>query len=318
MTLIDVAKHGVPIEGTKDATGAIASLMREAAVGDTILIPTGAVCLIDPAKSIRLKQGVALQVDGTAKAKATSADWGAVVLALSLTDPLICGSGLIQGASAPGEHGMGVAVVSCKRPTVRGLRALGCHGDGFYFSWHWGGDHRSNNTDMLLEDVRSEGSHRNNLSITGCINAPLVPGEEFRGVRRFNPQGKGAAMPMAGIGFEPDAGWDPCWVKGLVVEDSVIPANGYQGGYAYRWHVEDLTLRRVAFTGGAKYGFVDDGTRTRFENCTSAGSTSADLVLRGTGTRVIGGSYARSISVQGHDIQVDTLLKGKPWKKVVA
>jgi len=149
MAILDVTTAPYGAGGGGDDTAAIQRAVDAAKTGDTVLVPGGARCLINPianserlfygsAVGIVLKSNIAFRVDGTLQAITVSPDHYVMLLADAANGLTITGKGQIVGdrdthvaIDQAGQWGHGIALGASQDVTINGgLIISKCWGDG--------------------------------------------------------------------------------------------------------------------------------------------------------------------------------------------
>jgi hypothetical protein len=193
--------------GGGDATAEMQRLFDNASRGDTVVVPEGVKLEIDATRSIRMRPGTSLRLDGTLQALPNDRVNSAVVLLEGVDNIKISGKGTIigdryihtgwrwpegTGASIPGrpEHsnGHGVSAVNSSDVSISGISAQSCLGDGFYVQ---------SCRNVAIQGVTANDSRRNGLSI--------IAGENISVVASLFAYSNGPyPLPQCGIDIEPD------------------------------------------------------------------------------------------------------------------
>jgi hypothetical protein len=178
-----------------DCTDVIQYSLNKAAVGDTVVIPSG-VFKVDAVRSVRPRSGTNLVIDGTLQALPDDQNDSAVVALEGVEQVNISGSGGIignrynhLGSQGPdSSHGHGVRILNSKMVTVSGIYARSCWADGYYVQGC---------SDINLTGVLAHDSRRNGLSII-AVERMKVFGSTFSSSNGPSP------LPQCGIDVEPD------------------------------------------------------------------------------------------------------------------
>jgi parallel beta-helix repeat protein len=235
-----------------DDTDAFATALRDLPPeGGTLHVPAG-VYLIDPLKSVVLRDGVTLELHPEAVLKAIPVaqrhHYYAVVRSEAARNIRIVGGSIIGERtghlSTGGEDGHGIAILGCTGVVIEDLYVADCWGDGIFVSsyrWRTGTECR----DVVIRRCRTVNNRRQGVSIVACIGA-LVEDCEFSGTNGTAPQ-SGIDLEPGGIGLERDVVRDiriaRCravrnagagmmlvdTVTDVVLEHNVLSQNGYDG-----------------------------------------------------------------------------------------
>jgi polygalacturonase len=192
-------------DGVKDATGAIQMEIDALAVGGgVVVIPAGYSFRVstDPARCIKLKTGVTLQLDGNLVGIPNGLERSYGVLIDGQKDVTIRGVGRFIGdrllhtysGTSTHEWGMGVAVYGSQNVTVEGVIVAECTGDGIVVG--------RDSSDVTISNVVSTHNRRQGLTI-GRAKTVKVYDSEFSFTGTLN--GQPGAEPKDGIDIEPDS-----------------------------------------------------------------------------------------------------------------
>jgi Right handed beta helix region len=192
MTTLDITTLGAS-PGLPDNTDPIQKVLDGASQGDTVYVPAG-VFLIDPVRSLLMRSGVNLQIDGTLKALPGALDKpNAMVNLNGVSDIVISGVGTVFGeraAHAPGNRaGYCVAIIGSTNVTVTGgITLRDAWADGIYVQ---------DNKNVTVDNVTCLNNARNGMSIISAQGL-VVKNSLFTLTNSESP------MPQAGIDIEPD------------------------------------------------------------------------------------------------------------------
>lgn len=176
----------------------------------------------------------------------------------------------------PSEWRNSLSIRGCNRVTVRGLTLIGSGGDGVYIDGSRGKDARPFSSDIVLEDVRALGHHRQGMSVIS-VDGLRVERCEFSGTEGTDPQ--------AGIDFEPD---NPAQrLTDIVIRDCRFENNA---GAAIKVFAANLTGDSPAISievehaevDGGRYGFVVSDYGLGAEKGRHGRIVFHDAVIRGT------------------------------------
>ncbi|WP_158549317.1 right-handed parallel beta-helix repeat-containing protein [Lysobacter silvisoli] len=201
---IDVRAHGARGDGRHDDTAAFqAAIDALPAAGGTVAVGAGDY-LIDPLRSVRLRNRMHLRMDARARllARPNAAPRAYVLDATGVEQVEISGGAIVgerdrhQGDA--GEWGHGLMIRAAAQVTVRDLHISDCWGDGISIGGAKGAGGRIvPSRDIALLRVRCIGNRRQGLTI-GRSRRVRVDDSEFADT--------GGALPGCGIDIEPDAG----------------------------------------------------------------------------------------------------------------
>jgi parallel beta-helix repeat protein len=265
----DVRDSGATGDGMHDDTDAFARgidvLPPE---GGTLNVPAG-VYLIDPLRSIVLRDGVTLALHPQAVLKAIPVaaaryEYYAVVRAMGAWNIRIAGGSIVGERAGHlgtvGECGMGIWIGGCKSVVIEDVYTCDCWGDGIYIA-ALQDDTATESRDVTIRRCRSVNNRRQGLSITACIGA-RVEDSEFSDTN--------GTAPQSGIDLEPNGGLHArnvvrnvriarCravrnagdgimlvdGVTDVILEQNVMSQNGHEGFYvrdSARFFVNDNTI----------------------------------------------------------------------------
>ena len=167
---ISVRDHGARGSGRKDETAAfqaaIDALPQE---GGTVIVPPGSY-LIDPLRSVRLRDHMHLAMDPGARliAKPNAAPRAYVLSLLDCREVEISGGRIVgdrdDHLGSKGEWGHGIMVRAAVAVTLRNLHISRCWGDGISIGGI-SGKPSIPSRDVVVADVVSDGNRRQGLSI---------------------------------------------------------------------------------------------------------------------------------------------------------
>jgi parallel beta-helix repeat protein len=191
MTTVDITALGAS-QGFPDNTDVIQRALNVAGAGDTVYIPPG-VFSIDPVRSLLLRSGVNLKIDGVLQAFSGAPDKpNAIVNLNGVSDIVISGTGHIvgeRGAHPPGNRaGYCVAMVGSNNVSVKGLTMSDAWADGIYVQDSKG---------ISVDSVTCTNNARNGMSIISAEKMTVTNS-------LFTLTNSESPMPQAGIDIEPD------------------------------------------------------------------------------------------------------------------
>lgn len=250
----DVREHGARGDGIHDDTGAFQKAVDALpGEGGTVHVPGGKY-LIDPVRSVNLRDRMHLQLapDAELVAKPNAAE-RAYVLHLNQVSDVEISGGRITGdrkrhLGRKGEWGHGIQVRASSRVTIRDMRFADCWGDGVCIGGIWtpGRARRIVSEDIVIAGIVSTGNRRQGLSIGGARNVRVHDSE-------FNDTS--GTAPECGIDIEPDA---PDGTSDVHIENCLMRGNASNGLQIYR-RVHDVAVLDclIEFNGG--YGILAIG-----------------------------------------------------------
>ena len=237
-------------DGVKDATAAIQMEIDALAVGGgVVVIPAGEYLVnADPAKCIKARSGVAIQIDGALRVKPSSMDrtYAVLVENVSKVDIAFGEAGQIIGdrlehtflddSTPTDERGMGIAIYGSQNVTVTGGRISRCTGDGIVVG--------RDSSDVTIQDVVSTENRRQGVTIGRQSRVTI---KNCTITKTGALLGKPGTKPMAGIDIEPDpSGSMLC--EDVLIENCLIADNEGNGIETNAIAKDGVipTLRRVA------------------------------------------------------------------------
>jgi hypothetical protein len=181
--------------GGGNATDEMQRLFDNASRGDTVVVPEGVKLEIDAVRSIRMRPGTSLRLDGVLQALTNDRDQSAVVMIEGVDNVKVSGKGMIIGdryshayQGPEHSHGMGVMALHSSDVSISGISANSCLGDGFYVQ---------SCRNVAIENVTANDSRRNGLSI--------IAGENIKVIASLFSNSNGPhPLPQCGIDIEPD------------------------------------------------------------------------------------------------------------------
>jgi parallel beta-helix repeat protein len=192
MTTLNIVDFGASPD-LPDNTAIIQVAINDAGLqGDTVYVPSG-VFKVDPVRSLLMRSGVVLKIDGTLQALAGAPDKpNALVNLNGVSDISISGLGTVFGeraAHAPGNRaGFCIAAVGSSNITISGLTLRNAWADGIYLQ---------DNKNVTVDGVTCANNGRNGMSIISAETL-VVKNSIFAATNSESP------MPQAGIDIEPD------------------------------------------------------------------------------------------------------------------
>lgn len=224
----NVRSFGARGNGRTDDTNAFQRAIDSlAAGGGVVRVPAGRY-VIDPLRSVRMRNRVDLRMDPGAvlMAQPNAAPRAYVLLAERVADVTISGGSILgeryKHQGTKGEWGHGVMVRGASRVTVRNVTISQCWGDGISVGgFHRKGEAAIPSSDILIDNVRCLGNRRQGLTI-GRSRRVRVIDSEFSGTQGTKPE--------YGIDIEPDA---PGTADDITIERCVLRNNRGGGIQAY-------------------------------------------------------------------------------------
>ena len=198
-----------------DATNYIQSYVDKAEPGDTIIIPSGQVFMVNATRGIRLKSDITFQVDGVLQALPTPANTVYFVVALfGCNNVTICGTGAIRGERYQhpqfgDDSGFGIFIQVGNNIVIRDVTCSNCWGDGILVDY--GLAENGLTTNVLIERVKMINNHRQGLTVGG-VNGLIVRGCLFADID--------GGAPGDGIDIEPNASFKI--VANILIENNVF------------------------------------------------------------------------------------------------
>ena len=286
---VSVRGFGAIGDGAHDDTQAFQDAIDSlGARGGIVNVPSG-IYRINPLRSVRLKDGVHLQMARGAELHAipNAAPRAYVLLVQSVRDVRISGGRIVgdrdRHLGTDGEWGHGIAIYGGVRVVVRDIQISRCWGDGISI----GGKKKSAtdlrpSMDIEIANVKAIGCRRQGLTV-GRSRRVWVHDCEFADT--------GGTAPMAGIDVEPDKGdsardvrIERCLVRrnrgpGIqvwhdthdgLIRDCTIEDNRVNGILAVG--TDGLAIRNNKIRGNAKVGIA---LRKQSRNVDIAGNTFA-------------------------------------------
>jgi polygalacturonase len=250
-----VQDYGAVGDGLHDDTDAFArALDALPPQGGTLAVPAG-VYLINPLRSIVLRDGVTLALeDGTVlKAIPVVASESQVILASGARNIRIAGGSIagerVGHLGAGGEWGMGIRLYGCDGAVIEDVCIHDCWGDGICVG-SIDTTRPTESRNLVIRRCRSVNNRRQGLSITGCIGA-VIEDCEFSGTNGTPPQ--------SGIDLEPD---DSAVVRDVRITRCRAVRNAGDGMMLVGRNVTDVTLERNELSQNGLNGlFVRDASR---------------------------------------------------------
>jgi parallel beta-helix repeat protein len=298
----DVRESGAMGDGVHDDTDAFArALDALPPEGGTLEVPPG-VYLINPLRSVALRDGVTLALHPQAVLKAMPVAkreyYYAVVRAEGARNIRIGGGSIVGERTGHlgtgGEDGHGIAILGCTGVIIEDVYTGDCWGDGIFIASHtWGTGTESR--EVIIRRCRSVNNRRQGVSIVGCIGA-VVEDCEFSDTNGTAPE-SGIDLEPAGMGQDRDIVRDVriarCravrnagagmmlvdTVTDVILEQNVLSQNGYDGLFvrdSARFFVIDNTIElngengiRLEWARQAEIGsnvIVSNGCGPRYDN----------------------------------------------------
>jgi parallel beta-helix repeat protein len=176
-----------------DSTDSIQKALDGASPGDTVYLPSGSLFLVNPVRSLIMRSGVHLKIDGILQALPGALNKpNAVVNLNGVSNVTISGSGQIVGersAHAPGNRaGFCIAIIGSSDVIVSDLTMRDAWADGIYVQ-----DSKA----IVISGVTCISNARNGMSIIS-VETMAVTNSVFSLTSSESP------MPQAGIDIEPD------------------------------------------------------------------------------------------------------------------
>ena len=275
---VNVRDAGAIGDGVADDTGAFENAVAMFGEGGgTLLVPAG-VYLIDPMRSIRLKDNMtlALAADAVLQAIPIVYHRSGVVHIEDVANVTVRG-GTIIGERAShlgqgGEGGHGIRILGSSDVTIRGVTVKDCWGDGIYvarsapyqaakFAKHLYSER------VTISKCVARNNRRQGLSIVACVGA-LVENSEFTDTN--------GTAPQSGIDLEPNR---DCMVSDVVIRNCLFARNAGNGLQLCGNDIYGGTLTRITVEG----------------NRSAENAQSGSFILRGTSeVRVQGNTFERN------------------------
>lgn len=310
-----VRAAGARGDGATDDTDAFQAAIDAAGRqgGGIVIVPPGRY-LLDPVRSVRLRSGVALQMDAgaTLLAKPNAAERSVLLLLQDVTDVRISGGRLVgerdRHLGTTGEWGHGIQLRGAQRVTLRDIHVSDFWGDGVSVAAinpTRANPDTAHSADVLLERVVSIGNRRQGLTI-GRSRRVRVIDCEFAGTR--------GTAPEAGIDIEPDAGDDASDIEisGCRIHDNHGPGIQLWKRARQVW-IHDCTLE------DNRYGVLVVGAKdTRIERNRIAGSTLSGIAVRkgATGASISGNRFSDNARALGLLARFPAPGRGAPGRHV--
>lgn len=195
---INILDFGANANDQTDDTEAVQKAVdhAESQGGGIVYVPSG-VFLIDPDKSLNMRNNTGLHLadDATLKATASSKGSYAIVKVAAVSDVEIVG-GHIEGErdihdGTTGEWGMGISILGSKRVSVSNMKITNCWGDGIYV----GAGELGYCEDISIDKFTMHNNRRQGISVISVKNLVIKDGvaSETNGT-----------SPQAGIDLEPN------------------------------------------------------------------------------------------------------------------
>ncbi len=175
--------------GVADDTAAINATVNAGQVGDIVLVPAGATCMVNPlansvitflgsSTGISLKSGITLQVDGTIQAIPNSNAHYVIVLVQGCNGVTITGKGKIIGdrlkhvvaGNPTSQWGHGIVINQSQNIQITGgLTISECYGDGIAIN---------DGGNIVINDITCDSNYRQNMSM-GAVNGLKLTNSTF-------------------------------------------------------------------------------------------------------------------------------------------
>lgn len=303
---IDVRQHGARGDGRSDETRAIqAAIDALPAGGGTVVVPAG-LYLINPLRSLRLRDRMHLQLAQDAWLIAMpNAAPRAYVLNVHDVEEVEVSGGHILGErerhrGGEGEWGHGIMVRGAERVTVRDMRIQRCWGDAISIGGISGVQPRPSR-DVVISNVVCSANRRQGLTI-GRSRRVRVSGSAFIDT--------GGVLPGCGIDVEPDPG---DMADDILIADCLARGNAGAGIQLYE------RSRNVKVRGCRILANRGDGIHVRgARDCVFEHNEINDNGLRGVAIR--GGSERLRLSHNRFSGNAQDLRRkagsGKGWLHV--
>jgi hypothetical protein len=279
--VLNVRNYGANGDGVHDDTSAFqAAVNALPSAGGTVHVPAGTY-VIDPARNVRLRSKMHLQLASGAVlvAKRNDLERAYVLMVYKVSDVEISGGRIIgdrdNHLGTRGEWGHGIMVRGSSRVTVRDIHISKCWGDGISI----GGAMVTNkptipSADVVVANVVCTNNRRQGLTI-GCSNNVKVYDSEFS-----NSNG---IAPACGIDIEPDSG-DSRTTSTVHIENCLIRNNQGNGVLVYK-RVQGVVIKRctVEYNGG--HGILTIGPNTGYIAANRIQHNYLVGLMFGSGTR---------------------------------
>lgn len=246
--VLNVRDFGAVGNGVMDDTSAFQRAIDALpSTGGTVQVPDGTY-LIDPARNVRLRGSMHLELSPSAvlKAKPNSLERAYVLMAYRVANVEISGGRIIgerdEHLGTTGEWGHGIMIRGASRVTIRDMHISKCWGDGVSIGGaEQAGEPTIASVDVVITNIVSTGNRRQGLTIGRSKNIKVYDSE-------FSYT-KGIA-PECGIDIEPDAG-DLGTAETIHIENCLLRHNNKNGILIYK-RVTGVTLRKctIEFNGG--------------------------------------------------------------------
>lgn len=244
---VSIRDYGARGDGVTDDTSSFSRAMDALpSTGGSLLVPKGTF-LVNPLKSIVLRDGITLRLSrgATLQAIAVAEPHYAIVTGIQVSNIAVVGGTILGDRSAHsgvgGEWGMGINIAGCTNVRIENVQIRDCWGDGIYV----GGTRRGESRHVLVQSCVVENNRRQGLSMTGCIDATIDD-------CAFN--GTHGTAPQSGIDLEPNGN--------LVVRE--------------------VRVARCTFQQNKGFGLVMSGANVSsvsVEECQSLGNAQAGIAL---------------------------------------
>jgi parallel beta-helix repeat protein len=273
---LDVRDFGARGDGVHDDTEALQRAVDALPPdGGTVHVPSGQY-LVDPARSLRLRSRMHLQLarDATLVAMANALERAYVVLIKDAHDVEVSGGAIVgdrdRHLGMGGEWGHGLTSRGSSAVTIRDIRISRCWGDGISIGADASRPSRPAPTsrDVVVARVVCVGNRRQGLTIGRSQNV-RVHDSEFSDT--------GGTAPQAGIDIEPDA---PSDAGNIRIERCVVRNNRGPGIQVYRraWGV---TIADCTITGNRASGIIVVGGKAVIAGNRIQDNRQAGISLRG-------------------------------------
>lgn len=298
---VDVRRHGARGDGRHDDTAAlqraIAALPDE---GGTVVVPAGNY-LIDALRSVHLRGAMRLELDPDARlvAMPNAAERAYVLSAFGVSDLDIVGGQIIgerdRHRGSSGEWGHGLAIRSCKRVHVQGLKVSRCWGDGISIGTERRIGALEPSSDIVLAGVTCQGNRRQGLTI-GRAHRVRVLDSAFLDT--------GGTAPASGIDIEPDSAGG---ARDIRIERCLIRGNRGSGIELQR-QSSDVWISDCRILDNGGYGVLFASAH----DCRATGNILSGNAQRGIAVRKL----ARGIRVERNNFRDNGPAKhvGKHWR----
>lgn len=265
---ISVRDHGASGNGRKQDNAAFqAAIDALPKDGGTVIVPPGTY-LIDPIRSVHLRDHMHLAMDPGARliAKPNAAPRAYVLTVTDCREVEISGGRIIgerdEHLNSKGEWGHGIMVRGAVGLTLRGLHISRCWGDGISIAG-LNGPANVPSRDVVVADVVCDGNRRQGLTIGGSRQVRVV---------RSSFLNTGGTLPEAGIDVEPDITRD---ARDITISHCLLEGNRGPGIQLYQ-RVQDTLIRRCTIRNNRGTGVIIVG---------AGSSVVADNVIAANGQR---------------------------------